>query len=113
MGKAHAVAMSSVGAIFNTKLRPRLEMVAANSPQSAELIAMRLDFDGPLKIGRPLCRIQRLTQSLLRPRNPPIARLRLRPSPLASPYCVKNQSPSRYKTRGAWSMLQSAQVSQI
>ena len=36
MGKAHAVAMSSVGAIFNTKLRPRLEMVAANSPQSAE-----------------------------------------------------------------------------
>ena len=36
MGKAHAVAMSSVGAIFDTKLRPRLEMVAATSPESAE-----------------------------------------------------------------------------
>ena len=36
MGKAHAVAMSSVGAIFNTRLRPRLEMVCATSAASAE-----------------------------------------------------------------------------
>lgn len=36
MGKAHAVAMSSVGAIFGTTLRPRLEMVCASSPESAE-----------------------------------------------------------------------------
>jgi predicted dehydrogenase len=36
MGKAHAVAMSAVGAVFNTRLRPRLEMVAASSPASAE-----------------------------------------------------------------------------
>ena len=36
MGKAHAVAMSSVGAVFNTGLRPRLEMVCASSPESAE-----------------------------------------------------------------------------
>lgn len=36
MGKAHAVAMSSVGAIFNTSLRPRLEMVCATSDASAE-----------------------------------------------------------------------------
>ncbi|WP_412564793.1 Gfo/Idh/MocA family protein [Thalassobius sp. MITS945101] len=36
MGKAHAVAMSSVGAIFDTTLRPRLEMICASSPQSAE-----------------------------------------------------------------------------
>lgn len=35
MGKAHAVAMASVGAVFDTALRPRLEMVAAGSPQSA------------------------------------------------------------------------------
>ena len=35
MGKAHAVAMSVVGAVFDTKLRPRLEMVAASSPESA------------------------------------------------------------------------------
>lgn len=36
MGKAHAVAMSAVGAVFNTALRPRLEMVCASTPQSAE-----------------------------------------------------------------------------
>lgn len=36
MGKAHSVAMASVGAIFNTKLRPRLEMVCATTPESAE-----------------------------------------------------------------------------
>ncbi|PTX57370.1 putative dehydrogenase [Litoreibacter ponti] len=36
MGKAHAVAMSSVGAVFNTALRPRLEMVCASSDASAE-----------------------------------------------------------------------------
>ncbi len=36
MGKAHAVAMSAVGAVFNTTLRPKLEMVCASSPESAE-----------------------------------------------------------------------------
>ncbi|MEP2640407.1 Gfo/Idh/MocA family oxidoreductase [Roseobacter sp.] len=36
MGKAHAVAMSAVGAVFDTALRPRLEMVCATSPASAE-----------------------------------------------------------------------------
>ena len=33
MGKAHSVEMSSVGAVFNTKLRPHLEMIAASTPQ--------------------------------------------------------------------------------
>lgn len=36
MGKAHAVALSAVGAVFQTALRPRLEMVAASSATSAE-----------------------------------------------------------------------------
>jgi predicted dehydrogenase len=36
MGKAHAVAMSSVGAVFDTMLRPRLEVVAASGLASAE-----------------------------------------------------------------------------
>lgn len=36
MGKAHAVAMSAVGAVFDTTLRPRLEMVCASSAGSAE-----------------------------------------------------------------------------
>ena len=36
MGKAHAVAMSAVGAVFDTALRPRLEMVCATTPDSAE-----------------------------------------------------------------------------
>ncbi|MEM8580219.1 MAG: Gfo/Idh/MocA family oxidoreductase, partial [Pseudomonadota bacterium] len=36
MGKAHAVAMAAVGAVFDTTLRPRLEMIAASSPESAD-----------------------------------------------------------------------------
>ncbi|WP_342078247.1 Gfo/Idh/MocA family oxidoreductase [Yoonia sp. SS1-5] len=36
MGKAHAVAMAAVGAVFETTLRPRLEMVCASSVASAE-----------------------------------------------------------------------------
>jgi len=36
MGKAHAVAYASVGGIFDTPLRPVLEMVCASSPASAE-----------------------------------------------------------------------------
>lgn len=36
MGKAHAVAMSAVGAVFDTPLRPRLEMIAGSSPASSE-----------------------------------------------------------------------------
>ncbi|WP_439123334.1 Gfo/Idh/MocA family protein [Marivita sp.] len=36
MGKAHAVAMASVGAVFDTALRPRLEMICASSETSAE-----------------------------------------------------------------------------
>ena len=36
MGKAHAVAMSAVGAVFETTLRPRLEAVCATTSESAE-----------------------------------------------------------------------------
>ena len=36
MGKAHSVAMASVGAVFDTALRPRLEMICASSDASAE-----------------------------------------------------------------------------
>ncbi|SMC40494.1 Gfo/Idh/MocA family protein [Primorskyibacter flagellatus] len=36
MGKAHAVAMSCVGAVFATALRPRLDMICATSETSAE-----------------------------------------------------------------------------
>lgn len=36
MGKAHSVAMASVGAVFGTALRPKLEMICATTPASAE-----------------------------------------------------------------------------
>ena len=35
MGKAHAVAMSAVGAVFDTNLRQRLEMVCGSSPETS------------------------------------------------------------------------------
>jgi len=44
MGKAHAVAFAAVGAVFNTQLRPRLEMVAASSRASAERYAKDFGF---------------------------------------------------------------------
>jgi len=44
MGKAHAVAMSAVGAVFDTKLRPQLEIVAASSAQSAEIYRQKFGF---------------------------------------------------------------------
>ena len=42
MGKAHAVAMSAVGAVFDTALRLRLEMVCASSAQSSDALPHRL-----------------------------------------------------------------------
>jgi predicted dehydrogenase len=45
MGKAHAVAMAAVGAVFNTTLRPRLEMVCASTPDSAERYRERFGFN--------------------------------------------------------------------
>ena len=44
MGKAHAVAMSAVGAVFNTRLRPVLEMVCTTTPQGAEEKARQFGF---------------------------------------------------------------------
>ena len=44
MGKAHAVAYAAVGAVFNTPLRPRLEMVTASSPESSERYCAAFGF---------------------------------------------------------------------
>ena len=44
MGKAHAVAMSAVGPLFGTALRPRVEMVAASSDASAARYAADFGF---------------------------------------------------------------------
>ena len=44
MGKAHAVAMSAVGAVFNTTLRPKLEMICATTPETAESHRKALGF---------------------------------------------------------------------
>ncbi|MGI9422355.1 MAG: Gfo/Idh/MocA family protein [Hyphomicrobiaceae bacterium] len=44
MGKAHAVAMSSVGALFDTALRPSLEMVCSSTPESARRYQLAYGF---------------------------------------------------------------------
>ncbi len=44
MGKAHSVAMSAVGAVFNTALRPRLEVICASTPESAERYRVAYGF---------------------------------------------------------------------
>jgi len=45
MGKAHSVAMSAVGAVFNTALRPRLEMICASTSESAERYRAAYGFE--------------------------------------------------------------------
>ena len=44
MGKAHAVAMSAVAAVFETKLRPELQMVCSTSPDSAARYRLSYGF---------------------------------------------------------------------
>jgi predicted dehydrogenase len=44
MGKAHSVAMAAVGAVFNTALRPRLEMICTTTPEGAEQKAQEYGF---------------------------------------------------------------------
>ena len=44
MGKAHSVAYAAVGAVFATKLRPQLEMIAASSEASAEKYSQAYGF---------------------------------------------------------------------
>ena len=44
MGKAHAVAMSCVGAVFNTELRPELEMVCGSTPASSKNLRDKFGF---------------------------------------------------------------------
>ncbi len=44
MGKAHAVAMGAVGAVFNTRLRPTLEMICTTSKEGARAKAQAFGF---------------------------------------------------------------------
>ena len=44
MGKAHAVAMASVGAVFDTGLRPALEMVAGSTPESSKRLQAKFGY---------------------------------------------------------------------
>ncbi|WP_271948259.1 Gfo/Idh/MocA family protein [Ruegeria faecimaris] len=44
MGKAHSVAMSAVGAVFDTALRPRLEVICASTSASAEVYRAAYGF---------------------------------------------------------------------
>ena len=60
MGKAHAVAMSAVGAVFNTNLRPRLEMVCGASHETSKNIAMHMDLDEQPIIGSNLWKMKKL-----------------------------------------------------
>ncbi len=54
MGKAHAVAFAAVGAVFNTALRPKLEVVSASSPESAERYRRAFGFNRAARDWRDL-----------------------------------------------------------
>ncbi|MDD9923822.1 MAG: Gfo/Idh/MocA family oxidoreductase [Boseongicola sp.] len=44
MGKAHSAAFASVGTVFETNLKPRLEMICGASPESSERYAKAYGF---------------------------------------------------------------------
>lgn len=44
MGKAHAVAMLAVGAVFEMGMRPRLEMVTGSTPESSKRLQAKFGF---------------------------------------------------------------------
>ncbi|QMU57352.1 MAG: gfo/Idh/MocA family oxidoreductase [Boseongicola sp.] len=44
MGKAHSAAFASVGTVFETKLKPRLEMICGSSPESGTRYAEAFGF---------------------------------------------------------------------
>ena len=45
MGKAHSVALQSVGAVFNTNLRPQLKMICTTTPEGAANRALEFGFE--------------------------------------------------------------------
>ena len=45
MGKAHSVALQSVGAVFNTNLRPQLKMICTTTPEGATSRALEFGFE--------------------------------------------------------------------
>ncbi|WFE91055.1 Gfo/Idh/MocA family oxidoreductase [Roseibium porphyridii] len=54
MGKAHSVAMHAVGAVFDTALRPALEMVCTTTPEGAARKASELGFSNATSDWREL-----------------------------------------------------------
>ena len=49
MGKAHSVAFAAVGAVFGTRLRPRLVSIAASTAESAERYRQAFGFERAAK----------------------------------------------------------------
>ena len=45
MGKAHSVAYAAVGAVFNTRLRPVLEMICTSTDEGAKRRALEFGFN--------------------------------------------------------------------
>ena len=85
MGKAHAVAMSAVGAVFETALRPRLEMVCASTPASAERYRTAFGFARATDDWRALVEDPRVGAVVIAS-----APSRRRPSRSASPSSAKS-----------------------
>jgi predicted dehydrogenase len=54
MGKAHSVALQAVGAVFNTQLRPQLEVLCTTTEQGAAEKAKALGFNRATAVWRDL-----------------------------------------------------------
>lgn len=103
MGKAHAVALSAVGAVFDTALRPRLEMIAATSAESAERYRTAYGFARATADWRDLVadpKVQAVVIASPQSTHRAIAEAAL---PLASLCSAKSRLARRLRTRKPWS----------
>lgn len=98
MGKAHAVALSSVGAVFNTKLRPRLEMVAATSPESAERYRAQFGFARAARNWRELVADERVEAVIVASPQSTHREISEAALALGKPVLVRNPWPTLWRT---------------
>lgn len=114
MGKAHAVAMASVGAVFETALRPRLEMVAASSPESAERYRAAFGFARAARDWRALVadpRVEAIVIASPQATHREIAEAALA---LGKPvFCEKPQGDSLHATRAMTKAAEAAGVANM
>jgi len=104
MGKAHAVALSAVGAVFDTELRPRLELICASSDASAERYRKSYGFSRATADWRALVNDPRVEAIVIASPQSTHRAIAEAAFALGKPVFVRSRLAPRWKMRGPWSL---------